>query len=377
MKNLIKLQRELAGLRTEMRNLLTVADEETRSLNEAEKSKFDELRNKADGLKETITRHEALEHEEERSLSNVAEQTSKHEMPTDTELRNFLLRDEVSTRSMDTSTTSDVMIPEVQRQIMMALRDRSPIRRLAANKTTSTHEYQLPVQINGASVAEAAENDTRGETSTPTLTMATATLSEVYAQPKVSQQLLDMNAGFDIQGFVNQSVADAYADKEGQKFADVLNNATASAGAFVFGEIRTEDVPSVTYGATYVSSIRSLTKTVKQAIRKNATFLVSPDVLTYWEDLVDKDDKPMVGTVEGGGSKRFLGYPVEECEELAEGSLYFGDFNRGMFTVDHTSSMGSVVDRVTEKGQVKYYSYIYSAAALADHKALVKANFTA
>ena len=374
MKNLIKLQRELAGLRTEMRNLLTVADNETRSLNEVEKSKFDELRNKADDLKETITHHEALEHEEERSLSNVAEQTGKFEMPTDAELRNFLLHDEVSTRSMDTSTTADTMIPEVQRQIMMAVHNNSPIRKLAANKTTSTHEYQLPVQMNGATVAEAAENDVRGETGTPTLTMATATLAETYAQPKVSQHLLDMNAGFDIQGFVNQSVSDAYSDKENQDFADVLNNAVESAGAFVFGNIRTETVVNAD-DVTFLEGLRKLPKTLKQRIRVKSAWLVSPDILLKMESLLDANKEPLLGTWDEGSTKHFLGYKVEECEELSADSCYFGDFNRGMFTVDHTGSMGSIVDRVTEKGQVKYYSYIYSAAKLADHKALVKAKF--
>lgn len=368
MKNLIKLQRELSSKREEMRTLLVMADTETRSLNDAEKAKFDELRSQADELKDTISRHESLEAEEERSLSNVSESNGKYEMPTDAELRSFLLNDEVSSRSMDTSTTSDTMIPQVQRQIMIALRDQSPIRRLAANKTTSTHEYQLPVQINGATVVEAAENDVRGETGTPTLTMAVATLSEIYAQPKVSQHLLDMNAGFDIQGFVNQSVSDAYADQEGVKFADVLNNAIESTGVFEFGKIRTETLTSL----SDVDQLRAATKKVLLKYRNKSAWLMPEAQLTALEELKDTDGKPLVGTVENGGSKRFLGYPVEVCEELTDGAIYFGDFNRAMFTVDHTGSMGSVVDRVTEKGQVKYYSYIYSAAALADHKALLK-----
>lgn len=96
-------------------------------------------------------------------------------------------------------------------------------------------------------------------------------------------------------------------------------------------------------------------------------------MLTAWEELKDADNKPLVGSVENGGSKTFLGYPVSVCEELNTGSLYFGNFKRAMAVVDHTGSMGAIIDRVTEKGQVKYYSYIYSAAMLVDHKAMAKA----
>lgn len=364
--NIIKLRRELEAKREEMRTLLTTAESETRSLNDVEKAKFDELKNSAEELKETIGRAESLEESETRSLDKLEQR--KFAEPTVEELRSFLLHDEVSERSMDTGSTGDVMIPEVNRQIMMTLHDDSPIRRLAMNKTTSVRDYSQPIQINGATVAEAAENDVRGETGTPSLTLATATLTEVYAMPKVSQHLLDLNSGFDIAGFVNQSVADAYSEQENQKFADVLNDATESADTPTFGQITTLTLTSL----SDVDELRTATKKLSRKYRKRSAWLMPEAQLTALEELKDADNKPLVGTVEKGGSKQFLGYTVEVCEELTDGAMYFGDFNRGMFTVDHTGSMGSVVDRVTEKGQVKYYSYIYSAAALADHKALLK-----
>ncbi|MBD1388431.1 phage major capsid protein [Neiella sp. HB171785] len=362
-----KLRAALAAKTNELRGIVAAAEAETRSMTTAESEQFAALKAECEQLQSTI---EAAESVELRDVGDAAGGESRtFEMPTDAELRAFLLNDEISERSMDTGNTNDVMIPEVQRQIMTALTDNSPIRRLAMNKTTGTHEYQLPVQLNGATVAEAAENDARGETATPTLAMASATLSEVYAQPKVSQHLLDMNSGFDIQGFVNQAVSTAYSESENQRFADVLNDATLNAGAFEFGKIRSETVT----GLNDVDALRAFTKTLKRAYRSKSVWLVSEDVLTGWESLKDADGKPLVGSVENGGSTRFLGYAVDVCEELTAGSCYFGDFNRGMFTVDHTGAMGSVVDRVTEKGQVKYYSYIYSAAGLADHKALLKA----
>lgn len=364
--NIIKLRRELEAKREEMRSLLITAENETRSLDDTEKAKFDELKKSAEELKETINRAESIEQTDTRALNDMDQRS--YQEPTLEELRALLLHDEISERSMDTSSTGDVMIPEVNRQIMTALHNDSPIRRLAANKTTSVREYSQPVQINGATVAEAAENDERGETGTPSMALATATLTEVYAQPKVSQQLLDLNSGFDIAGFVNQSVADAYSDQENQKFADVLNNAPVSETTPEFGKITGLAIASL----SDVDALRTATKALARKYRKNSVWLMPEAQLTALEELKDADDKPLVGTVENGGSKQFLGYTIEVCEELTDGAIYFGDFNRGMFTVDHTGSMGSVVDRVTEKGQVKYYSYIYSAAALADHKALLK-----
>ena len=336
--NIIDLRRQLDDKRAEMRSLL-----ESGSNGSSEfKDKFEILRNEAEAIKFNVEQLELLEVEEKRSMEefNSGSELHKFEMPTDEELRSFLLNDNISNRSMDTSNTSDTVIPEVQRQIMKTLTENSPIRLLSDHKTTSVAEYKIPVQINGASVAEAAENDARGETSTPTLTMVSATLTETYAQPKVSQHLLDLNSGFDIQGFVNGAVADAYSEHENQKFADVLNNATLSTGAFVFGQIRTEDVDRYNYPTVHLNDVRALIKTLKQSQRKKAVFLISEDVLTDWEQMVDKDDKPLVGTVEEGCSKKFLGYPVYVCDELDEGSLYFGNFKRAMAVIDHTGSMG-------------------------------------
>lgn len=368
--NIIKLRRELEAKREEMRTLLTTAETETRSLNDAEKAKFDELKGSAEALKDTIGRAESLEESETRSLNDKP--VHKFAAPTEAELRAFLLNDEVSERSMDTSNTGDTMIPEVSRQIMMALHNDSPIRRLAANKTTTVRDYSQPVQLTGAEVKATTENATRGDTATPTLALATATLTEVYAMPKVSQQLLDLNSGFDINGFVNQSVSDAYSEQENQKFADVLNNATESSTP-AFGKITALTIADL----SDVDELRTATKALKMKYRKSAVWLMPEAQLTALEELKDADGKPLVGTVEAGGSKQFLGYTIEVCEELTDGGIYFGDFNRGMFTVDHTGAMGAVVDRVTEKGQVKYYSYIYSAAALCDHQALIKITKTA
>ncbi|BCZ99962.1 phage major capsid protein [Vibrio cholerae] len=365
--NIIELRRALDAKRKEMKTMLESA-QENRSVDF--QTKFDVLKAEAESLKFSLNELEQLEAEEQRTLeTHSGSETRKFEMPTETELRSLLLHDEISKRSMDTSNTGDVMIPEVQRTIMKTLTDDSPIRQLADHKTTSVQTYQIPVQINGATVAEAAENDARGETGTPTLKMANATLTETYAQPKVSQQLLDMNSGFDIIGFVSGAVSDAYSEHENQKFADVLNDATLTNGAFTFGTIRSVTITSL----SDVDEIRKFTKTLKQTYRKKASFLVSEDVLTAWEELKDADNKPLVGSVENGGSKTFLGYPVSVCEELNTGSLYFGNFKRAMAVVDHTGSMGAIIDRVTEKGQVKYYSYIYSAAMLVDHKAMAKA----
>ena len=366
---LIKLRRELDEKRSAMKCLLETVETENRSLSESEKTQFDELRSQADGLKETINRAESIEADELRSMNNSFEVVEKAK-PSREELRALLADGIVTERAMTTVNTNEVMIPETTRQIMKLLIEDSPIRRLAAGHTTDVHEYQIPVQMSKATVEQVSdETAARNETGTPTLDMAAISLTEVSAVPKVSNRLLDQNSGFDIEGFVYGSVADAFTEDENARFADVLNTATESADTF--GAIGTVHTTALT-DITDIDELRDFTKQLPRKYRKNGMWLMTEAHLTALEKLKDGDNKPLIGSIEGSGVSTLFGFGIEIDDNLTADTFYFGDFKRGMTVVDHSMGVYHQVDKITQKGQTLWHSYIYSGAGLVDPNSMLK-----
>ncbi|EMO0950110.1 phage major capsid protein, partial [Yersinia enterocolitica] len=64
MKKLLELRQKKAELATQMRSLLTKAEDEKRSLTPEEATQFDEIRAQAEALFTEITRYESLADEE-------------------------------------------------------------------------------------------------------------------------------------------------------------------------------------------------------------------------------------------------------------------------------------------------------------------------
>ena len=162
--NINFLKQRKAAVISEAETIVALCEQDSRSMTDEETQLFNSNIEQAEKLQASIDRAEKLNAEEVRSAGASKD---GFKMPTDEELRALLLMDEVSERSMDTSNTSDVVIPEVQRDIMRKVTADSPIRKLAAAKSTSSKSFEIPVQINGATVAEAAENDARNETAGP------------------------------------------------------------------------------------------------------------------------------------------------------------------------------------------------------------------
>ena len=77
-----------------------------------------------------------------------------------------------------------------------------------------------------------ASGSSRTETNTPQLQQLAPTHGELYALPKVSQQLLE-DAFFDIGGWLLDNVADEFASQEGTSF--VTGNGTNKPTGFLNG----------------------------------------------------------------------------------------------------------------------------------------------
>lgn len=278
---------------------------------------------------------------------------------------------------MTTTNTAAIVIPAVQKSIQEKMVAASPLRRLVAGYTTDALTYGVPVQVTGAEVKPGDETTARGETAAPTIELAEATLMEHYAQPMVSQRILDGNGGgYDLEGFMNGSVAKAYITKDNQLHADLLNKASEDP-AFKFGKIRL--AASITTGSDVtliLKELRAATKVLPLVHRSSAQWLVASDVVTLFSNLEDTTKQPMWGSVEGGEGKSLLGYLVNECEELTPGTMYLANWPEAMFIVDNPAG-GNLRDPYSKKGYVSLYSWMYSGSQLTDPEAIIKVKLVA
>ncbi|MHA6731082.1 phage major capsid protein [Devosia sp. A369] len=80
---------------------------------------------------------------------------------------------------------------QLDAQILNAQRDLSPFRRLARTVITRANTYQIPFNLGGTTSGWVGETAGRPQTDTSKLTLLEFPAGEIYANPAVSQRILD------------------------------------------------------------------------------------------------------------------------------------------------------------------------------------------
>ena len=122
----------------------------------------------------------------------------------------------------DMSIASDpdggfTVLPTVDQNIRILARDASPIRALASVVTISTSEYKTIVSYGLPSVGWVGERDSRPKLDGVTFKEVCIPVSEMYAEPALSQSLLD-DSMVDIGAHVTGQIANAFAIVEDNGF---------------------------------------------------------------------------------------------------------------------------------------------------------------
>jgi HK97 family phage major capsid protein len=83
---------------------------------------------------------------------------------------------------------------ETEAAVIRGVKNISPIRAIAGNRTVSASVYKKPFAITGPSTGWVAETAARPETNSPTLAELSFPTMELYAMPSATQTLLDDSA---------------------------------------------------------------------------------------------------------------------------------------------------------------------------------------
>jgi HK97 family phage major capsid protein len=106
---------------------------------------------------------------------------------------------------------------ELSTTILSAQRDISPMRRLAKVVMTNASNYQQPFNLGGTKSGWVGETDSRPETDTSKLTLLEFPSGEIYANPAVTQRMLD-DAPINVGNYVIDEIIKQFEDQEGVAF---------------------------------------------------------------------------------------------------------------------------------------------------------------
>jgi len=251
--------------------------------------------------------------------------------------------------------------------------EQSVMRQLANVQTISTDALEGIVDNDEADAGWVSEIGSRDDTGTPQVGKYRIEAHEMYAQPRVTQKLID-DAATDVEAWLATKVGDKFARVEGAAFwtgdgvgkprglASYSTVATAdeSRAWGVFQHVNTG--ADGTFHTTKADPIQDLLGSFKDAYLQRAKFAMRREVRTLIRKMKEatSDRYLWEPSMQAGQPDRLLGYEAridQFMPALGTGSLSlaFGDFAEAYTIVDRIG-VRTLRDPYTSKPYVRFYS---------------------
>lgn len=320
MKNFKKLIEKRNELVMQMDNLVKVADEETRALNEEETTKFEGLQKEVADIDKTLKLAQ-----EERSLMSVSDDETPAKtdekamaMAEERAFANFLRNGE--TTFSDTETRSDVNLAKGDNGVLIpttiAERIVSTVKNIAPILENSDF-YDVKGDLVFAVEDEATSKTTCAyvgefqelESTTNKFKSVVLKGNVVGVLTKVSKSLIN-NVGFDIVNYVITKVAEA--------IATFLDNEMLNGTTKIQGLLQAKQ--QVTAGAATAltaDDLINLQLAIPQKFRGNGVFIMNPDTFKACTKLKNGQGEYLLNKdITNGFGYTLLGRPVFESDNM-------------------------------------------------------------
>ena len=257
---------------------------------------------------------------------------------------------------------------QLDKTILKIERDRNIMRQLCSSQSVSTPDTHWNVDLGGTETGWVGELTARTNTNVPTLTRANIVWGEIYANPKASYRLLD-DAGFNVEAWYSQSVAEAFADKCEEAF--LTGDGTDKPKGILKYDFTTDKDNTRDYGTFQQITSQSLTAdaiidlyySLRQVYRGNDTaWLMNATTIQALRKLKDGNQNYIwVDNIANGMVGTLLGRPVYESRFMPEfttagnKAILFGDFKKA-YTIFDLHGLRIVRDVVTDKTSVQFYT---------------------
>lgn len=269
----------------------------------------------------------------------------------------------------DNSKGGYVVQPELEKVITRRQADLSPMRRLARVATTTSGEYQIPMADGGVESGWVSERQARPQTDGPSLAMVTIVAHEIYANPAITQKMLD-DAVVDIGAYLSEEITLAFDEQEGDAFinGDGVNKprgllsyeqSTDADDTRARGSLQYKMTAGT--GVVAPDDLIDLLYTLRAGYRAGSHWLMNSATAGVIRKLKDADGNHIWSLASTPGEMpMLLGYPVEIDEgmpAIANGAtpIAFGNFQRGYVVVDRIG-IRVLRDALTNKPFVHFYT---------------------
>lgn len=279
---------------------------------------------------------------------------------------NFLSQDEQKAMLVGSDPDGGYLVPtSVSSRIITKVYETSPIDELATHETVSTDALEVAIDTDEAGAGWVGETDARPETSTPQVGVQRIPVFEIYAKPKVTQQLLE-DAGIDIETWLARKVSEKFARMRALAFISG-NGIKKPRGILTYPAgadgVRGTILQVASGNATGLTpdGLIKLMFSLKDRYLANANWLMKRG--TVASVMLFKDEQGQYiwrpGLQEGQPSM-LLGHSIRRADDMpavAAGALpvAFGDFRAGYTVVDRLG-IRVLRDPYSSKPFVEFYT---------------------
>jgi HK97 family phage major capsid protein len=272
--------------------------------------------------------------------------------------------------------------------------EQSVMRQICNVVPISTDALEGIVDNDESDAGWVSEMGSRSDTDTPQVGKYRIEAHEMYAQPKVTQKLLD-DAATDVEGWLANKTADKFARVEATGFmtgdgAGKPRGLTSYATAATADDTRAwgtfEHVKSGANGdftTTKADPLQDLLGAFKDQYLQNASFLMRREVRTKIRKMKEatSDRYLWEPSMQAGQPDRLLGYaarvdqymPALATDSL---SLAFGDF-REAYTIVDRIGVRTLRDPFTAKPYIRFYSTKRTGGGATNFEAVKFIKFSA
>jgi HK97 family phage major capsid protein len=262
---------------------------------------------------------------------------------------------------------------QIDEEISRTLVAISPIRAIANVVKVGTANYRKLVSTGGTPSGWVGYEAARPETGTESFSEIVPAAGDLYANPAVSQQMLD-DAAFDVEAFLAQEIATEFARAEGMAFVKGTGvsqplgflsspNAATADGVRAMGTLQTfgTGVAGAFPAANPQDKLMDLVQSLRQPYRQGAVFVMNSTTAMAIRKFKTSDGAYIwqPGLVSGTPAT-LLGYPVVEAEDMPDAaanslSIAFGNFKAG-YTIAERNATTILRDPYTHKPYVHFYA---------------------
>ncbi len=262
---------------------------------------------------------------------------------------------------------------EIDRVIDETLTSISPIRAIANVVKVGSAGYRKLIASGGTPSGFVGFEAARPETNTPTFTEIVPASGELYANPAVSQQMLD-DAMFDVEKFLAHEIATEFARAEGKAFVSGTGvsqplgfltspNAATVDSARPIGTLQFigTGAPGAFPASNPADKLIDLVQSLRSPYRQGAVFVMNSSTAAALRKFKTADGAFMFQpSLAAGQPATLLGYPLIEAEDMPDIaanslSIAFGNFKAGYLIAERNATT-ILRDPYTHKPYVHFYA---------------------